>query len=106
MVRYEYSYMSTVPACHRYFLFIFKKHITGHSVINQATRVHDVGVCKIYQQIAKMGSRAPAAARVSDVRQMQLWALAPRELTWLARPVFSTSVRRAFGARSVRPANR
>ena len=29
---------------------------------------------------------APPAAPASDDQQMQLWALASRELTWLARP--------------------
>ena len=38
---------------------------------------------KFTSQLPKMGSRAPAAAPASDVQQMQLWALAPRELTWL-----------------------
>ena len=34
----------------------------------------------IHQQLAKM---APAAAPASDVQQMHLWALSPREMTQL-----------------------
>ena len=40
---------------------------------------------KFTSQLPKMGSRAPAAAPASDVQQMQLWALAPRELTCVVR---------------------
>ena len=36
----------------------------------------------IHQQLAKM---APAAAPASDVQQMHLWALSPREMTQLER---------------------
>ena len=40
-----------------------------------------------------MGSRAPAAARVSDIQQMQLWVLAPVEMTWLGRALLEYAAR-------------
>ena len=36
-------------------------------------------------KMAKMGSSEPAVAWASDVQQMQLWALAPREMTQQGR---------------------
>ena len=47
----------------------------------RAARSKDMGP-DIHQQLAKM---APAAAPASDVQQMHLWALSPREMTQLER---------------------
>ena len=46
------------------------------------------------------------AAPASDDQQMQLWTLAPRGLTRLARPLCSRGVRQASCARAALPANR
>ena len=36
--------------------------------------------------IWSMPTVSPAASRVSDDQEMQLWTLAPRGIAWLARP--------------------
>ena len=49
-----------------------------HLTFERAARI----LPDIHQQFAKM---APAAAPASDVQQMHLWALSPREMTQLER---------------------
>ena len=51
----------------------------GRLMLHLACSQDHAFTCKM----ARMGSGAPAAAPASDVQQMHLWALSPREMTQL-----------------------
>ena len=81
---------------HKFIARFFEILVFGVNFAAERARRHQLSEINFAISVEKC-SRAPARSPASDDQHIQIWALSPGALTWLARTLTTTRVRPAIG---------